>query len=152
MDYPRPSQGTGATSGSCKPHRIQGGHPWASPAQGPPFHSPLQCSLTSCPLPLNPKEGFEQPKSKFIKLFLLKLLSGTYLPQIHMWLTPSPPSNLCSNVTFLGITFLKLQLSPQPHHLALNSSSLLSSCFPVKVSSPSRIVWASTVRGHECRN
>lgn len=27
-------------------------------------------------------------------LLLLMLLSGTHLPQIHMWPTPSPPSNL----------------------------------------------------------
>lgn len=67
-------------------------------------------------LPLNPQEDFNQPKSKFVKPLLLKLLPGMCLPQLCLWLTPPPPSNLRSNVTSLT-SLLKVQLFPQPDAL-----------------------------------
>lgn len=72
--------GRSHTPGSCRLCRILRGHPWVASAQGSSCHLPFQSPFTSCFLPLNTQEDFNQPKSKFVKPLFLKLLSGMYLP------------------------------------------------------------------------
>ena len=62
VGHSRPTLGTEATSGSFSFCRIQGGCPWGHPCRWIPISAlPLQCSFTSCPLPISKASISQNP-------------------------------------------------------------------------------------------
>lgn len=91
----------------------------------PPYSAP---SLPApCPWPISKASTSQNPgcKTTFYQTLMHPL-------QTHVWCSLSPPTDLCSNITFsITSSYDCNPLPAQPCHLVLNSSSLLPfSAFP----------------------